>query len=184
MTTLVKESLFMDSTIHLKKDQSNYKLITFDLEVDAECVNFELMDNKSFGKLIQEYREKRGLKQAELARRANLSPTYISNLERDSYPSAKSGKGRPSIKVVDNLSRILSIPLEKTRLAAGYAPPEYKETEYLKSPFARLYQKWLSLTDERDKQHIITMLAIHEQWIDTRPRVEISDTQSQNRKRA
>jgi predicted transcriptional regulator len=51
---------------------------------------------ETFGNLLEGWRKSAGISQSELARRLNLSPTYISQLERDYYPNSKSGKGRPS----------------------------------------------------------------------------------------
>ena len=79
---------------------------------------------QSFGKWLHDWRERAGMKQVELARRLEVSPTYISNLERDISPSAKTGRPQPSRDFVDRLAKALRVPIAEARLAAGYAPPE------------------------------------------------------------
>ena len=79
---------------------------------------------ESFGKKLQKLREAAGLNQSELARRADFSPNYISNLERDISPSSKTGKPRPTVEAVDRLAKALNVNVNELRLAAGYAPKD------------------------------------------------------------
>jgi transcriptional regulator with XRE-family HTH domain len=78
----------------------------------------------TFGKQLKKWRETVNIKQAELARRLKVSTTYVSQLERDYYPNSKSGKGRPSEEIVERISRVLKVPIDQVRIAAGYAPKQ------------------------------------------------------------
>jgi transcriptional regulator with XRE-family HTH domain len=90
--------------------------------------------SESFGEKLLQWREAKGIKQSEFARLLKLSPTYISNLERNNYPNSKDGKGKPSEKVVGKIAKVLSLPLDVVRLAAGYAPTkEEPDQDFLKS---------------------------------------------------
>lgn len=77
---------------------------------------------ETFGEFISRYRRERGLSQAELARRIDKSKAYVNQLERDLSTSSKSGKPKPTVEVVESIARILHIPTDEARLAAGYAP--------------------------------------------------------------
>jgi transcriptional regulator with XRE-family HTH domain len=77
---------------------------------------------ETFGRKLQRWRESANITQAELARRVEVSPTYISNLERDFSPTAKGGKPQPSVETCDKIARALGVKVAEVRLAAGYAP--------------------------------------------------------------
>lgn len=73
---------------------------------------------KTFGEKLQQWRESAHISQAEFARRLNVSPTYISNLERDFSPSAKGGKPRPSVKLCIKIAKVLGVPEVDVKAAA------------------------------------------------------------------
>lgn len=81
----------------------------------------------TFGQKLKRWREAAHVSQAELARRMNVSPTWVSNLERDFSPSARGGKPQPSIETCDKIARALGVKIAEVRLAAGYAPPGESE---------------------------------------------------------
>ncbi|MBV4429538.1 helix-turn-helix domain-containing protein [Clostridium tyrobutyricum] len=60
------------------------------------------MDN--IGEKIKEERIKKGLKQYELAKKAGISNTYLSDLEV--------GRTAPSIKTLDKLSKALEVDIK------------------------------------------------------------------------
>ncbi|MCH4198721.1 MAG: helix-turn-helix domain-containing protein [Clostridium tyrobutyricum] len=60
------------------------------------------MDN--IGEKIKEERIKKGLKQYELAEKAGISNTYLSDLEV--------GRTAPSIKTLDKLSKVLEVDIK------------------------------------------------------------------------
>ncbi|MBV4418935.1 helix-turn-helix domain-containing protein [Clostridium tyrobutyricum] len=60
------------------------------------------MDN--IGEKIKEERIKKGLKQYELAEKAGISNTYLSDLEV--------GRTAPSIKTLDKLSKALEVDIK------------------------------------------------------------------------
>jgi DNA-binding XRE family transcriptional regulator len=68
--------------------------------VGGDSVNF-----KGFGKLIKSAREEAGLTQLELAEMADLSRSYIADVE--------AGRYTPSLKTSITLSKILSINLNQ-----------------------------------------------------------------------
>lgn len=63
------------------------------------------------GKNILEIRKKRDLSLTELAERANISKSYLSNIERDLNKN-------PSIKVMEKIATVLKVEL-KTLLTSG-----------------------------------------------------------------
>jgi transcriptional regulator with XRE-family HTH domain len=69
------------------------------------------------GKLLQSWRDVRGMSQLALALEANVSPRHVSFVE--------TGRARPSREMVLQLANALDIPLREQNallLAAGYAP--------------------------------------------------------------
>ena len=74
--------------------------------------------NITFGKVLREKRIGRGLTQRELAERANVDDSYISQLERDyKFPSARTIEGLAG-----------GLGVEVAELLAMYFPPaEVKE---------------------------------------------------------
>jgi transcriptional regulator with XRE-family HTH domain len=89
-----------------------------------------LMPKETLGDLIREGLAATGMNNSELARRVEVSPTYIGNLLRDVSPSAKSGQPRPSPEVVDRIAHHLGLPIDRARLAAGYAPAQQDASLY------------------------------------------------------
>lgn len=76
----------------------------------------------SFGEWLRQKINNGNLSNAEVARRAKLSPTYIGNLVRDYSPNTKKGVGRPSEEAVEKIARAVASDLNEARIAAGYAP--------------------------------------------------------------
>lgn len=81
-----------------------------------------LVDTETFGRKVARYRERAGLKQAELARRLRVSPAYVSYIERDFNPAAKGNKLHVGLDIVDRISKVLNAPVNELRVAAGHAP--------------------------------------------------------------
>ncbi len=64
----------------------------------------------------------KNLNNAEVARRSNLSATYIGNLIRDFSPNTKSGLGRPSRETARAIALALGVEPNDALRAAGYTP--------------------------------------------------------------
>lgn len=78
---------------------------------------------KTLGELIQEALKEHGWSNAELARRADFSPTYIGNLIRDYSPGTKTGKPtRLPEATVDRIADALKRPRDLFRRAAKLLP--------------------------------------------------------------
>jgi transcriptional regulator with XRE-family HTH domain len=109
-------------------------------------------DNKeTFGQKLSKWRRAKGMNQAELARALDLSPTYVSYLERDINPSAKNGKPRVSVEVADRIATALGVSTSEVRLASGYAPPsstEAEQEEFAESELATLFYDFKGLPEE------------------------------------
>ncbi|MES9684677.1 transcriptional regulator [Bacillus sp. AFS001701] len=56
------------------------------------------------GKIIHETRKKRGLSLSELAKKADISKSYLSNIEREINDN-------PSIQVLEKLSKVLGVDM-------------------------------------------------------------------------
>lgn len=76
----------------------------------------------NFGDKLKAWRKAKGMTQPELAGACGVNVSYISNLERNFSASTKSGKPRPSEALTEKLAKVLGVPIDETRLAAGYAP--------------------------------------------------------------
>lgn len=83
------------------------------------------------GKNIKEIRKLRGLSLSELAERANISKSYLSNIERDLNKN-------PSIKVIKKIAGVLEVDL-KTLIKSN-------SNEDGMQPFPD--KEWLELLDE------------------------------------
>jgi transcriptional regulator with XRE-family HTH domain len=59
----------------------------------------------AFGRRIRTLRQKRGFSQEELAERAQLHWTYVSEIER--------GRRNPSLNILGRLARALDVPLSR-----------------------------------------------------------------------
>lgn len=82
----------------------------------------KLFVNMTFGEWLKAQLYEKRLSGAELARRAGLSSTHISNLVRNFSPNTKDGTAKPSVKAVDAIAKALGVNPDEARLAAGYAP--------------------------------------------------------------
>lgn len=66
------------------------------------------------GKAIREVREKRGLTQGELSRKAGLGKGHLSTIE--------SGKGDPSVATVRLLAQALEVSIDSLVIGSGEQP--------------------------------------------------------------
>ncbi|GIM44456.1 hypothetical protein DNHGIG_00050 [Collibacillus ludicampi] len=94
----------------------------------------------SLGENIKFYRKQRGLTQSELATQANMSRSYIADVERDRY--------NPSVDTLKAISEALNIPVsylldgpETTTAKQNYLPPLSSKEE---RDIARDLEKMLS----------------------------------------
>jgi len=80
---------------------------------------------ETLGELISGRLLELGWSNAELARRAGFSTTYIGNLARDVAPGTKTGKPkRLPDDTVERVAVALNIPIDRARAAAGLAEKE------------------------------------------------------------
>lgn len=132
-------------------------------------MNGNVTMSETFGQYIARRRRAAGLKQGELARRINVTPAYLRQLERDRNPAASiNGEDiRPPVEVVDQIAKATGTPLAEMRLAAGHAAPEeIRDGEpkadgvFDRSDFAALYRKYENLPrkDKRGFKRILLMI--------------------------
>lgn len=116
---------------------------------------------ESFGQQLVKWMEAADVSPAELARRIDKSPTYISYLMRDMNPSSKSGKSQPSKLVVDKIARALNRSLREARLAAGYAPPDKDEmpSDDSLNEISVMFYGFNDLADD-DKREVLAMVRV------------------------
>lgn len=62
-----------------------------------------IMREKSFGQVLKKIRKEQGLSQEELAFKASLHRTYISDLERD--------RKSPSLRTMEKLAEVLGLSM-------------------------------------------------------------------------
>lgn len=82
------------------------------------------------GKNIYEYRMRRGLTLSELAERANISKSYLSNIERNINQN-------PSIQVIKKIAFVLNVDLKNLLNSDTY------QEDYLPSD-----KEWIDFTNE------------------------------------
>lgn len=100
----------------------------------------------SFGTWLRQALNDADISNAELARRAKLSPTYIGNLVRDFYPNAKDGEGRPSADAAIRIAGALPVNIDEALEAAGYAAT--KQNDFIKE----LGVLWIGWEDWDEEQ--------------------------------
>jgi DNA modification methylase/DNA-binding XRE family transcriptional regulator len=86
-----------------------------------EINSAEVLKNE-FGKCIKEERNLLGFSLEKLALKLNVTKGYLSRLEQ--------GKSKPSLKMINHLSRILKIDGNSLSLRAGYIPKDVKDIFY------------------------------------------------------
>jgi transcriptional regulator with XRE-family HTH domain len=100
----------------------------------------------SFGMLLKQWRQQRGVSQLDLAITSQVSQRHISFLE--------SGRAKPSIEMVLQLATVLEIPLRQQNLmltAAGFAPL-HAETD-LSAPEMTLLRKALDFMLQKQEPY-------------------------------
>ena len=76
------------------------------------------------GKNIYEIRKKKGLSLSELAERANISKSYLSNIERNL-------NWNPSIHVMEKIARVLNVDLKKLLKTGNTNEEQLPDKEWL-----------------------------------------------------
>lgn len=102
------------------KERINYLFMLNQSAVYVKC-NKLFVDVMTFGEWLRQKIIEMNVSNAEVARRAKVSPTYIGNLVRDYSPNTKNGKVKPSLDVVDAIAKAVGSSVNEARLAAGYA---------------------------------------------------------------
>jgi transcriptional regulator with XRE-family HTH domain len=96
----------------------------------------------TFGTLLRQAREVRGLTGSDAARAAGISAAYLSKLETD-------GVRKPSPHVLHQLSDVLTVPYADLMKLSGYPVPEASSSDAVPTVGAALFA---DLTDdERDE---------------------------------
>jgi two-component system, response regulator len=98
-------SLELHGEGHLKSVVRMIRFMSFSKDVGNPCFVMSSQDVKQeFGTSVKSWRGKRGISQEELAGRAGLHRTYISDVER--------GVRNVSLESIEKLARALEIPVE------------------------------------------------------------------------
>ena len=91
-----------------------------------------------FGGVVRELRLERGMTQAEAAKRAGVTGSYLARVEL--------GQVQPSMRVVQKVAAALGVPVAALLEAKGYVPSEVKQA-YAKTPEAVLWFCSLSVAE-------------------------------------
>lgn len=111
------------------------------------------VDVMTFGEWLRQQINEQKLSNAEVARRAKVSPTYIGNLVRDFSPNKKDGKGRPSEDVVEEIAKAVGGNLDDARLAAGYAPQDISQDAHeIAAGIQIIFQNGAKLTKKQKEE--------------------------------
>ena len=124
------------------------------------------VDVMTFGDWLRQQIKESGFSNAEVARRAGVSPTYIGNLVRDFSPNTKDGKGRPSEEVVADIAKAFGANTDDARLAAGYAPLEDASARGLHRGYDKLSPRLRRVADKQIDAIIESLAAIDDDDFD------------------
>lgn len=79
----------------------------------------------SVGQRLKYWRKQKGYTQAQLAEKANMSRSYVADVERDRY--------NPSVETLSSIAKALNIPvsnlLEDNQRLVSVSPEEYRTSE-------------------------------------------------------
>jgi transcriptional regulator with XRE-family HTH domain len=115
----------------------------------------------SFGNVLRKARDVRGLSSTETARRAGISPAYLSRLENDTVK-------RPSPEVLHHLSEAVGVPYAELMALAGYRVPGIEEEPDTKRLSAALFAD----VTEDELEELVAYLA----WYRSRKHARASKT--------
>lgn len=90
------------------------------------------------GKWLYASRKAAGLTQGELARKAQISTSYVSTLEREEPHHITNASPRPAVSIVDAIAKAVNKPVNEARLIFGYAPIGEETNEGLFAGIERL----------------------------------------------
>jgi transcriptional regulator with XRE-family HTH domain len=121
---------------------------------------------QSLGETLRKARDVRGLSSTEAARRAWISPAYLSRLEHDTVK-------RPSPEVLHHLSETLGVPYTELMALAGYRIPGIEEAPDPNRLSAALFA---DLTED-EQEELLEYLA----WYRTRKKARASRRSSRAR---
>ena len=116
----------------------------------------------TFGEWLRAEITKAGVSNAEVARRAKISPTYVGNLMRDFSQNATKKGSRPSEKVVAAIAKALNADLNDALRAAGYLERESDNSFFIEVDNAKVrisLHGGHKLTDE-EREDFITHFKI------------------------
>ncbi|MEA2609396.1 MAG: hypothetical protein QOJ75_1639 [Chloroflexota bacterium] len=102
----------------------------------------------SFGSVLRQAREVRGLSAIETARTAGISSAYLSKLENDSVK-------KPSPQVLHQLAEVLAVPYAELMTLVGYRVPGVEQPTDAARLNAALFA---DLTDE-ERDELVEYLA-------------------------
>jgi transcriptional regulator with XRE-family HTH domain len=108
----------------------------------------------TFGQKLKAWRTHARMTQRELAKAANVSVPYLSNLERDFSSNTRSGKPRASEAICERLAKALDIPVDEMREVAGYAPLDTGKPQTLQDVISRLEKMGVQHIEFKD-EHLL-----------------------------
>jgi|GEM_PF-6281926 len=88
----------------------------------------------SFGRLLYGKRKDKKLTQGAVARRAGVSTSYVSTLEREQHHIITNAPPMPTLEVVDSLAKAVEGDQDEFRSAAGYMPKSLAESDSFELP--------------------------------------------------
>ncbi len=121
-----------------------------------------------FGEWLYSKRRELRLTQGELARRAGISTSYVSTLERGQPHALTNASPQPAPDVVEAIAKVLGEDIDAVRVLAGYAPNNDNSTfiDITKDITMVLKQSDVSEDDlEEYERAVSTAVAIAEQRI-------------------
>ena len=84
--------------------------------------NYNTVGMNKFGDWVRDHRKRLGLYQSDLAKRAGVSTSYISTIERGQKHSITGAELRPEPQKVTAIAKALGRSADEALLLAGYAP--------------------------------------------------------------
>jgi transcriptional regulator with XRE-family HTH domain len=130
----------------------------------TQDVHAMTLRHKNLGDWLKYWRKEFRMTQPEVGEAVGVSKQHISNIERQQQHATSGAESKPSIEVVDKLSRLFKRPIKEARILAGYERQNHIDTVEEALDNALFFdQKGLS---EADKEKIRPFLEMMDREIE------------------
>jgi len=139
----------------------DYNLVAVRKQPHCYKNNYNTVGMNNFGDWVRDHRKRLGLYQSDLAKRAGVSTSYISTIERGQRHSITGAELRPEPQKVTAIAKALGQSADEALLLTGYAPKTETPTFNL-AESARLALLDQNLTPEEQAEIVEEMAIAYE----------------------